>query len=286
MKIGLYNLEPKIVNTAMMQVSKYHKEQGDTIEKYNMLFNKEYDKIYAFSIFEFTDKGYIRPNMIVGGTGFDIKTKLPKEIEACDYDWDLYPNCDYSILRFSRGCNYNHGFCVVPQKEGKIKSVDPKNLNPNGTHIKIYDNNFFQNPKWKKAIKYLKKLNQPVVFDGVDIRYLNQEKCEALLSLKHKSQIHIAWDNPKEKIDKHIEKALQWIKPYRLMCYVLIGYDSTELGDLHRVETLRRLKVDPFVMPYNKFDTYQRNFARYVNCKEIFKSVSWKDYNKTGGIND
>lgn len=29
MKIGLYNLEPKIENTAMMQVSNYHKSIGD-----------------------------------------------------------------------------------------------------------------------------------------------------------------------------------------------------------------------------------------------------------------
>lgn len=29
MKIGLYNLEPNIVNTAMMQVSTFHKEGGD-----------------------------------------------------------------------------------------------------------------------------------------------------------------------------------------------------------------------------------------------------------------
>ena len=34
MKIGLYNLEPKIVNTAMMQVSTYHKSLGDDIYIY------------------------------------------------------------------------------------------------------------------------------------------------------------------------------------------------------------------------------------------------------------
>ena len=31
MKIGLYNLEPAIVNTAMMQVSTYHKLNNDDI---------------------------------------------------------------------------------------------------------------------------------------------------------------------------------------------------------------------------------------------------------------
>lgn len=31
MKIGLYNLEPAIVNTAMMQVSTYHKLNNDDV---------------------------------------------------------------------------------------------------------------------------------------------------------------------------------------------------------------------------------------------------------------
>ena len=33
-KIGLYNLEPNIVNTAMMQVSSYHKSIGDEVYIY------------------------------------------------------------------------------------------------------------------------------------------------------------------------------------------------------------------------------------------------------------
>lgn len=62
------------------------------------------------------------------------------------------------------------------------------------------------------------------------------------------------------------------------MCYVLIGYSSTEEEDLHRVETLRGLGIDPFVMPYNRKDLYQRMLARYVNNKKIFKKATWADY--------
>lgn len=36
MKVALYNLEPKIVNTAMMQVSTYHKQQNDDIYIYTV----------------------------------------------------------------------------------------------------------------------------------------------------------------------------------------------------------------------------------------------------------
>jgi len=44
------------------------------------------------------------------------------------------------------------------------------------------------------------------------------------------------------------------------------------------VETLRGLGVNPFVMPFNKQDRYQRRFARWVNHKAIFKSVAWGEY--------
>lgn len=102
-KIGLYNLEPHIVNSAMMQVSQYHKDHGDEVCIYSPLYHDSYDKVYAFSLFNFTPKDYIRKDMIIGGTGFDITSRLPKEIEDCSYDWSLYPNCDFSMIWFSRG---------------------------------------------------------------------------------------------------------------------------------------------------------------------------------------
>ena len=75
-----------------------------------------------------------------------------------------------------------------------------------------------------------------------------------------------------------IRKTLQFIPAWKMMCYVLIGFNSTEAEDLYRVEVLRGLGIDPFVMPYNKNDLYQRSFARWVNHKAIFKKVKWEDY--------
>src|SRR4030042_4752923 len=183
MLVGLYNLEPQIVNSAMMRISKYHKENGDLVEKYNHLLNGEYDRIYAFSIFDFTDKSMVRKNMLCGGSGFDLKTKLPIEIEKCSYDWSLYPDCDFSLIWFSHGCIRKCPFCCVSQKEGSIYPTDPKNINPNGKYIKVMDNNFFANPNWKSAIKQLQEWKQPCDFQGVDARLLDKEQCEIILSL-------------------------------------------------------------------------------------------------------
>lgn len=280
MKIALYNLEPHIFNVAMMKVSQYHKQKGDIVEVYNPFQKEDYDKIYAFSIFDFTDKSYVTKDMICGGTGFDISVRLPEEIDNCDYDYSIFPQCDYSMIWFSKGCIRNCKWCVVRRKEGIIQSVIPKNLNSKGQHIKVMDNNFFANPKWREAIKQLQEWKQPVDFQGVDVRLLDEEKCKALNSLKHYKQIHIAWDDPEQDLLPKLKEVIKWIKPYKLMCYVLIGYNSTEEQDIHRIESLRSLKIDPFVMPFNKQYRYQKDFARWVNHKAIFRKVAWKDYKK------
>jgi hypothetical protein len=280
MKIGLYNLEPQIVNAAMMKVSTYHKGRDDEVEAYNHLFRGSYDKVYAFSIFKFTSKAYVTPEMITGGTGFDIKSRLPDEIEQCEYDYSLYPDCNYSLVWFSQGCIRACSFCIVREKECYIHPVKPKNLNQRGEYVRVMDNNFFANPEWRQAVQQLHEWAQPVDFEGIDARLLTPEMCEALNSLRHEKQIHIAWDDPRHDLTKKLREIIQYIKPYKLMCYVLIGYNSTPDQDLDRINKLREMNIDPFVMPFNKKDRYQMDFARWVNHKAIFKTVEWAEYRK------
>ena len=115
-------------------------------------------------------------------------------------------------------------------------------------------------------------------FIGVDARDLSVYRCEQLLTLRHYKLIKIAWDDPKVNLKPRLVEIIKTIKPRLLMCYVLIGYDSSEAQDLHRVETLRELKINPFVMPYDKSVLYQKAFARWVNHKAIFHKIRWEDY--------
>ena len=279
MKIGLIDIEPKIFNTAYMQIATYHKQCGDTVEWWSPLTDRQFDQVYCSSLFDYTDKSEVPRRAICGGTGFDIRSQLSTAIERCDYDYSIYPKCDRSFVWFSRGCIRKCPWCVIPQKEGHIRSVVPKPFNPDGNYVVVQDNNFFANPEWKSAINLLLWWDQPVDFQGVDVRLLDEEKCAALLCLKHNKQIKIAWDDPWEDIGSKLQEVIKYIKPWRLMCYVLIGYwhDKEEM-DLYRVEMLRDFGIDPFVMPYNRSDPYQRAFARWVNHKAIFKRVPWQDY--------
>ena len=261
MKVGLYNLEPLIQNTALMQISHYHKLRGDHVEWYeDNLWG--YGKVYCSSLFTFTDKSIVPKGAICGGTGFDLTTNLPFD---CDLDYSLYPACDCSYIWFSRGCVRNCKFCVVRQKEGAIRPVEPKNLNPNGRYIVVQDNNFFANPKWRQAINWLQTAGQPVDFQGIDVRTLDKEKGKALVSLKHEKKIKIAWDNPKQDLMPKLKTLIKHIKGYRLMCYVLIGYDSTVEQDIERVEKLHSLGITPYVMCIDRDDPEQKRFQKWTN---------------------
>lgn len=280
MKVGIVDVDGHgFPNIALMKVSSYYKNLGNEVEHATI---GHYDKLYVSKLFDFSPEfgnSLIESQEIHRGcTGYFIEKRLPLEIEICEPDYSVYPQYDFSVQFFSRGCIRNCSFCVVRKKEGWITPVKPMNLNPNGKHIEILDNNFFANPEWKSAIDYLIKAKQPVNFHGVDVRIMNEEQAFALNQLKHIKQIHIAWDFPKIDLIPQITEMTKYIKPYKIMCYVLIGYNSTPEQDLYRVKKLRELGVDPFVMAFNKSDNYQKRFARWVNHKAIFKTVKWENY--------
>lgn len=265
-----------------MQISQYHKSKGDQVEWYFDLKRYSYDKIYCSSLFDFTDKQLVPSEAIKGGSGYDICSKLPDEIQESDLDYSIYPDCKVSYLWFSKGCIRRCPFCIVSRKEGTLYGVDPKNLNPNGEYIEIMDNNFFANPNWRDAAKYLDRSGQKIIFSsGIDARIWDPSHAEFLnkyIKQPAHHAIHTAWDNPKDDLMPKFEDMVKYILPYKIMCYVLIGYWSTPEQDYERVMKLKEIGIDPFVMAYNKKDTYQKRFARWVNHKAIFKSVEWKDY--------
>ena len=229
--------------------------------------------------------------VIKGGSGYDVKSRLPIEIESStDMDYTIYPDCNYSIQFFSRGCIRKCPFCLVRDKEGYIHSVEPVALNPRGKWIEVLDNNFFANPNWKDAIDYLIKANQPVKLHGVDIRIMTEEQAYWLNKLKLKGNIHIAWDLPQLDLTEKLREVTKYIKPYKLTCYVLIGYNSTREQDMFRIETLRSFGIHPFVQPYRDFENkrtptqYEKDLAHWANNKILYKSCSFEEFQPRKGF--
>lgn len=276
MKIGLWSLEHKVVNTALMQISQYHKEKGDEVSWYSPLF--KYDKVYVSSIFTFTKKPKLKPNMVAGGTGFDATIKLPREIEESNFDYSIYPKNKKSFVWFSRGCVNHCPFCIVSKKEGSLSYSAPKNLNPNGNLIVVMDNSFtaLPNPMGLAAVDWLADQKQTVDFQGIDVRIPNIDLWHYMKdNLKMSKYIHVAWDNPREDLTENLLRFIEVFGKSRIMVYVLIGFWSTPAQDLYRVKMIRALGLDAWVMPYNKKDLYQFAFERWcnrhINCK-------WEEY--------
>lgn len=276
--IALYNLEPKYKNIALEKVRMFYENEGEEVDEYWVLAHDLYDKVYCSSIFTFTNKPFVTDDMICGGSGFDLKTVLPKEIDS------MKPKINVGFT--TRGCIRNCPFCVVPEKEGKIRIVgDIYDLwDGKSTELVILDNNILALPNHFKMIcQEIRRESLKVDFcQGLDIRLMTDELAYYTTIVRHLKRIHIAWDNigEEKKVMKGIKNLLGYKNPQYVMCYVLIGYNTTEIEDLYRINLLREMKMDPFVMPYNKYDKYQRDFARWVNHKAIFKSVEWKDYKR------
>ena len=163
-------------------------------------------------------------------------------------------------------------------------------LNPNGEWIEVLDNNFFANPNWKDAVDYLLKANQPVKLHGVDIRIMTEEQAYWLNKMRLKGNTHIAWDLPTLDLTDKLREVTKYIKPHKLTCYVLIGYNSTVEQDLFRIKTLWEFGIHPFVQPYRDYENkrvptqYEKDLARWCNNKFIFKSCDFKDYEPRKGF--
>jgi len=275
MLIGLYNLEPKYINIALEKIRLYHLLQGDTIQDYFPLEHDRYHKIYCSSIFTWSGKSYVTNDMICGGTGFDLTTTLPPEIEA------MKPKINIGFT--TRGCIRRCPFCVVREKEGDIRAVAKIDdiWDGKSREVILLDNNILALWEWFfRVCDDLNRYNLKVDFNqGLDIRLLDNEVARTLATLKYTKQIRFSWDQMRteDQVKRGIQTLLQYINPHRLMCFVLIGYDTTEEEDLYRVEYLKSLKIDPFAMSYNKDPRY-RHFARWVNHKAICVSVPWKEY--------
>ena len=290
MKVAVLVVDSKIPNLALMKISQWHKLNGDDVEHYMPLAHHLYDKVYASKIFNFSDGSDIQDDMITGGTGIDLKISLPPKMDTMTPDYSLY-NYPHNIGFTQRGCRFKCEFCVVPQKEGKpwsANTIDELWTQRDSKFLILLDNDFFGNPDWEERIEEMKEYDLRVNFSqGLNIRIISERQAQALASVNFRNindnskQVTFAWDQIKdEKVIKRGFKRVTdaGIKPYQMQFYVLIGFDTTPEEDLHRVMMLKDWGCDPYAMPYDKSDPYQKKFVRWVNRRAVFHSCTWEEY--------
>lgn len=92
------------------------------------------------------------------------------------------------------------------------------------------------------------------IFARLDIRLVSRDNVSLLNRVRIKA-VHFAWDNPDEDLTGYFQRFLDLtaIKSSRQRrVYVLTNYGSTHEQDLYRVNTLRAMGFDPYVMIYER----------------------------------
>ena len=290
-RIGLIDVDShNFPNLCLMKLSAYHKAQGHQVCFWNPLFY--FDVVYKSRVFTDTyskDSITVRNagQVIKGGTGYGPGPDLPDEIEHSYPDYSLYPQYSETAYGFlSRGCPRGCGFCIVGGKEGRKsrKVADLSEFWRGQREIKLMDANLLACPDHESLLLQLAKSRALVDFSqGLDIRLITRDNV-ALLNQVRTKAVHFAWDNPDEDLTRYFRQFLEWtsIKNPRLRrVYLLTNYGSTHEQDLYRVETLRQMGFDPYVMIYERptAPPITRHLQRWVNNKRLFYAIpSFSDY--------
>ncbi|MGF7059255.1 hypothetical protein [Brassicibacter mesophilus] len=292
MKIGLLDVDGhNFPNLALMKISAYHKSKGDAVEWINHF--KKYDIAYKSKVFTFTDDDLTCINadkVIQGGTGYDLKNKLPDEIENMFPDYSLYNTKDTAYGFTTRGCPRSCPFCIVGKKEGltsyKVGNLD--NFFNGQKNIELCDPNLLACKTDRLDIlEQLIDSKAWVNFNqGLDIRFMDDLVIDKLIQIKIK-MLHFAWDRPNqsELIIKNLDsfKRVTNIDFRKLRVYVLTNYETDFEFDLYRVYKLKQLGYDPYIMIFDKHKLPKGHkilrLQRWVNNKFIFRSCEkFEDY--------
>ena len=306
MKVRLTHIDGKLPNLALMKLAHWHRSQGDEVHFARTptptLWEPVYDRVYSSAIFSWSTPVIARlrlawPDAVVGGTGSGTFQTVEDylRLEGYEhYDYSIYPDYPSSLGFSQRGCRLSCKFCVVPQKEGKPRSVNTIwDIWRPGTarNVVLLDNDFFGQPResWRSRIQELQDGGFKVSFNqGVNIRLIDDEAAEALASVAYYDdqfktrRLYTAWYNLK---DEEIffrglgHLVAHGVNPAHVMVYMLVGYRPGETMDqvLYRYQHLKAAGVMAYPMVYNNANKTLKAFQRWV-VRRYDQVCSWEEY--------
>lgn len=307
MRIGLIDVDNhNFPSIPLMKISAYHKKQGDTVEWYEPLFSGHMDRVYVSKVFSFTpDYPYYidADEVIKGGTGYAISMRggretydksmdkpLSDEIEHIYPDYSLYPQYtkDTAYGFLTRGCPRGCSFCHVKEKEGQCsyKVADLKEFWNCQKNIVLCDPNILACKDHMELLQQLADSKAKVNFNqGLDIRLINDRNLELLKQIRIES-IHFAFDRWQDKdiIESRLRKFVKETGYNRgkgkVVCYILVNYDTTLEQDFYRIQLCRELNISPYPMIYDKehADGIYRKIKRWCNPLIFWHCPTFEEY--------
>ena len=294
MKIGLIDVDRKnFPNYALMKIASYHKSQGDIVEWDNNI--EHYDKIYKSKIFRFSQEDltfYNCDDIVKGGTGYDLTSVLPTDIENSIPDYSIYPYVDkktaYGFI--TRGCTNKCRWCVVPIKEGAVQPYrDVEEIAVDGrTNLILMDNNILASDYGLEQIEKIIKSRYRVDFNqALDARLVTEDIAQMLAKVRWLNQIRFGCDTPKQIVE--CERAMKMIDKYRGKPAQYLLYTIIDGGIEECYERLSYFKGNSRVrivaQPYRDFNNpkqvipqWQKDMARWAMRRELYASTDFKDF--------
>lgn len=288
-EILLIDVDSKCDNLYFTQLSRYHKDKGDTV-----LLNERHNpnKVYISCLFKKNRakalgiaKIFPQAEVEVGGTGINYSQGC-LDIAKFKPDYDLYPSNE-CLGRTTWGCIRKCPWCCVSQKEGKFRRwMSVKDFyDERFDTVHLLDNNILVDKYWFfENTDFILDHGLKVKEEGMDIRLLNLEIAKRLRELNFKGLLHFAWDRMED--EKSVLEGIKVLEDIgfdikkEISIYLLVNFNTTNEDDLYRCEILRDLNVNPFVMVYEDNGParkWYKKLARQVNRKHIFWSDTWKD---------
>ena len=288
MIIGLHDSDRTgFPNLALMKMAAFYKQQGEIVRWFTPMDN--HDAVFSSKVFTFTEPDpYLPEDAVRGGTGYGNMDELPKCIDDMFPDYSMYPKCDHAIGFLTRGCTNNCSWCIVPKKEGGIRPYRAWNevKRADKRNIVFMDNNVLACDWGIEQIEEMIGEDVRIDFNqGLDARLITDDVAAILAQLKWIRFIRMSCDTDAmlPVVLKAVNRLGKYgVLPYRIFVYLLVqDVKSTE----QRAIRLRDAGVEVFAQPYRDFSNSieptqeQKDLARWVNRKEIFKLVPrFKDY--------
>ncbi len=280
-KVRITQIDGKLPNLALMKLAAHHKSRGDAIHftkhvERNML-EPDYDRVYGSAIFSFSADRVAKferefPGAIVGGTWSRERHQTVEEVlgvaESETVDYSIYPTFEASIGFTQRGCRLKCGFCFVPWKEGKPRTVNTVagiwRGAPYPKHLHLLDNDFFGQPQeqWEAHLDAIKIGGFKVCLNqGINIRMIDEVSASRLAALPYYDdgfkvrRLYTAWDNvgDEERFFRGVATLERHgIPPRNLMVYMLVGYDKRETWEriFYRFNKMVALGIRPYPMVF------------------------------------
>jgi len=298
-------------NLALCKIARWHRQQGDTVEWASPMFH--YDVVYMSKVFNFSpdDRSVYDADRIVrGGTGYDIHSQLPDEIDRLQPDYSIYPNIprDTAYGFLTRGCPNKCPWCVVPRKEGRIRPyMDCDEIAIEGrTKLVLMDNNILAAGDY--AVAQLEKIisrGYRVDFNqALDARLVDDRFARLLARIKWiDRRIRFGCDTHGQIAE--CERAISLINGYgyrgEYFLYTMIGGKSDFRESYERMHYwwLRNHEqrekhlpnIYPYAQPYRDPDNphyyppqWQKDMAQWCNKHQIFQISEFKDFEPRKGF--